>query len=457
MRRLLPLLLFWCLGCGPRLVDPCAGVLGTCLGIHVESADAMQVDALELQIEGGGLDIQKTVGDGSRLSLPVGLGFRFAQMPQSPNLQVSVRGMWKGQDVGGASAPAIVTTGEHQSLTLWLSRDSADGGQPTVEGTERLLQFVGPPWTINDLSAADTHQLTLVDGRPFAMTHESSTEIYARANDSLLEFVGPPWNVFNISNSVARGKIAGDPVGFQDKVFVRGIDASLLEFSGPPWSVVNLSESGTVPGVKIAGTPAVTQMDVNVLAVFARGQDGSLLQFKGPPWTVTKLSSPDVVGGVAIAGDPVIAQDGMDLEIFARGVDGSLLSFAAPSWNAENISSEIVGADARIAGDPVVARGGAYADLFVRGVDGSLVSFTRPTPWQFWNISALVTISGTPIEGNPALYTIGKEGHVFARGSHGELLEFVGAPWSVLADSAAGVIGGDPVVAGHMVFAVSAR
>src|SRR5215470_9851791 len=89
-------------GCGLRLVDPCAGVVGTCLSIQVQpGSSSTDVDSLDLQFDGDGLMAHKIVGDGARISLPVAVAAKLDTLPKSPTrLTVTVTGSLGGSIVG---------------------------------------------------------------------------------------------------------------------------------------------------------------------------------------------------------------------------------------------------------------------------------------------------------------------------------------------------------------------
>jgi hypothetical protein len=113
-------------GCSLQLVDPCAGVTGTCLAIQVDSsAKGKQVDQLSLGVTGDGVSMQQTVSDGKVLTLPVAIGVLFDSLPNSPvDLKVAVTVTRSGQVNRFGSAHAQLTRGQHQNVSVQVD-DSA--------------------------------------------------------------------------------------------------------------------------------------------------------------------------------------------------------------------------------------------------------------------------------------------------------------------------------------------
>src|SRR5262249_28718605 len=127
--------------------------------------------------------------------------------------------------------------------------------------------------------AASAHTVNMT---PLGMFRLKSREGSGAAHH-LLQFVGAPWAVYDISSSDQDGgtQITGTPMYAAGSVWARGADGSLLQFVGAPWAVYNISNSDRVGGTRIAGNPVY-----GAGSVWARGVDGSLLQFVGAPWAV---------------------------------------------------------------------------------------------------------------------------------------------------------------------------
>jgi hypothetical protein len=128
-------------GCGPRLVDACAGLSGTCLAVQVRSTSIARVDLLDLRVEGDQLDLEQQIGEGGSFSLPFAIGAQFTSLPHSPlDLKVTVTAIQGGRTIGsGSSTVPMFATGKHQSASVWLQSGSGEGDMGFPVSVPRLI------------------------------------------------------------------------------------------------------------------------------------------------------------------------------------------------------------------------------------------------------------------------------------------------------------------------------
>jgi hypothetical protein len=126
-------------GCGARLVDPCAGVAGTCLAVQVApSATVTRVDQLALSVTGDGVTGNKVVSKGKSLTLPVGIGIELGSLPRSPvSLTVTVDAIRDLQVDSFGGAGVTLSSGQHQTVTVYL-----DGTAPSSASVDMAAEGV---------------------------------------------------------------------------------------------------------------------------------------------------------------------------------------------------------------------------------------------------------------------------------------------------------------------------
>jgi WD40-like Beta Propeller Repeat len=113
-------------GCGPRLVDACAGVSGTCLSLQIDGSGGIgSIDAAVVHVVAGAIDSQKNTpmsGRGPRLVLPVALALSFGQLApgSSTDAEITVEGWLNGSLAGVGETPATLLGGRHSTATVVL-------------------------------------------------------------------------------------------------------------------------------------------------------------------------------------------------------------------------------------------------------------------------------------------------------------------------------------------------
>lgn len=113
--------------------DPCEGIAGTCLAVHVESATVERLDALELDVLHGDLHATATTrpAGGGAVGLPLTTAIALSPIGDGP-LRVGVVAAGKlGAAVAGTgAASATLAPGARASITIELSPigDCVDGG-----------------------------------------------------------------------------------------------------------------------------------------------------------------------------------------------------------------------------------------------------------------------------------------------------------------------------------------
>jgi hypothetical protein len=125
------LLLAGCLVLGCGAGDPCAGVAGTCLTVHVDPSSAVaRVDRLDFEVTAGadhGLASTRAPGGGVT-SLPVATAVELGTLAAPTLVSVVVGGELAGTLVGQGMAAMMLANGAHASLHLQLDALSTDGG-----------------------------------------------------------------------------------------------------------------------------------------------------------------------------------------------------------------------------------------------------------------------------------------------------------------------------------------
>jgi hypothetical protein len=120
-------------GCAQQLVDPCASVQGTCVGVQMESDFSVQLDAVDLTVSGGGINHMSSV---SAPSGPIQLPAAFALIFQTPpatstSTTVAVTARLGGLIVGSGSTVANVIPGTHTEahvrIAVTTPPDAASG------------------------------------------------------------------------------------------------------------------------------------------------------------------------------------------------------------------------------------------------------------------------------------------------------------------------------------------
>jgi hypothetical protein len=121
-------------GCGVKLVDPCAEINGTCLGIQVDpSSTVKELDYLQLQING--TNVGRPIVSGAVLKLPVAVGLNLNDQVQSmQQLRIELVGTTAGQSCRGDRQVSI-SKGQHETVDIVLDRvgGGEDGGEATPD------------------------------------------------------------------------------------------------------------------------------------------------------------------------------------------------------------------------------------------------------------------------------------------------------------------------------------
>jgi hypothetical protein len=289
--------------CGPRLVDPCAGIRDTCLALQVDrAAGAPDVDALAVTLAGddGFHAAADPAENGRPLSFPVAVGVVLPPLPRSPlALRASVTGTRGGRAVATGAASATVTSGQHQTVHLSLdggvladlgtgddgalaaSSLSIDGtpgfGTVTVGATASQTFII----TNHDAQAIGAPQLALGDGTHFRIVDDGCTQPLAALGSCTVtvQFAPAQWGA-HTTDLTARATPGGnaqvqlDGVG-QDFVTlaIRRVgdvsnhgavtaDGDISDGSGSvacgPTCTVQLARAAAAPTLTLTATPNAT-------------------------------------------------------------------------------------------------------------------------------------------------------------------------------------------------------
>jgi hypothetical protein len=109
--------------CGGDADDPCSGVSGTCVALHVRSSLVTRVDQLELDVLYGARHGTTTTmpGGGGMIELPLATAVELPSLAGDPaHVGIVVAGMQSGSALGTGSASHTVTPGSHVSLDIEL-------------------------------------------------------------------------------------------------------------------------------------------------------------------------------------------------------------------------------------------------------------------------------------------------------------------------------------------------
>ena len=112
-------------GCGIERINPCTGMSGTCLALHVDGAGGVtHIDGVRVRVRGGGVDREQTStpDSGRVMPLPVALALRFPAVGAKPmTVTVDVTGRLGGSDIAGGSAQVLIRPGMHASVDVMLA------------------------------------------------------------------------------------------------------------------------------------------------------------------------------------------------------------------------------------------------------------------------------------------------------------------------------------------------
>jgi hypothetical protein len=119
-------------------VDPCAGVAGACVAVHVSSANVREVDALELAVTVGAVHGSATTARAGTTALPAVTAIELgSSIGAAVDVRVTVDAERGGAVVGRGSAATVVGPGQHASLDIRLGT-AVDGGTPDLAGATCL-------------------------------------------------------------------------------------------------------------------------------------------------------------------------------------------------------------------------------------------------------------------------------------------------------------------------------
>jgi hypothetical protein len=132
-RALVPLLLALACGCSPA--DPCAGVTGACLAVHISAPGLQQIDALELAVTVGDVRGSATFGRPGPTRLPAATAIELGSSITAPvEIAVAVDAERSGAIAGSGAVSTTIAPGEHASVEVRLGAPATDGGAPDLAG-----------------------------------------------------------------------------------------------------------------------------------------------------------------------------------------------------------------------------------------------------------------------------------------------------------------------------------
>jgi hypothetical protein len=130
--RLLLLLPLVAVGCGG--VDPCAGVAGACLAVHVTSSAVREVDQLDVAVTIGAVHGTAITMRSGATPLPAATAIELGSSIDAPvEIHVAIDAERGGAVIGSGAAATTIAPGEHASVALRIG-DVVDGGAPDLAG-----------------------------------------------------------------------------------------------------------------------------------------------------------------------------------------------------------------------------------------------------------------------------------------------------------------------------------
>nr|HEX4315850.1 hypothetical protein [Kofleriaceae bacterium] len=128
--------------------DPCDGVAGTCVTLHVTSPQVTRIDHLEVDLLAGTFHATATTSSGGATSLPLDTAVELA-LPGDLDLGIVAAGLLDGSAVGTGAARLAVADDQHVTAqlellppatctdgTLYCGSDSVAGSTDTLYACE---------------------------------------------------------------------------------------------------------------------------------------------------------------------------------------------------------------------------------------------------------------------------------------------------------------------------------
>jgi hypothetical protein len=132
MRRVTVLIALLTVGCGTKLVDPCAGATSSCLALHIDASPSVRrISNAQIHVSGGGIDQTQTVGLKSAATsadLPVAVAIVFPNLADATTIAVHVVGILESAPVGQGDLEVSMTPGAHMTAHVQLTSGSSGNG-----------------------------------------------------------------------------------------------------------------------------------------------------------------------------------------------------------------------------------------------------------------------------------------------------------------------------------------
>jgi len=116
--------------------DPCDGIAGACLTVHVSSATVRQVDRLDVAVTVGAVHGRATTAGAPATSLPAVTAVELGASIAAPvDVHVTLDAERGGAIVGSGGAATVLGPGQHAALDVRLGAP-VDGGAPDLAGPD---------------------------------------------------------------------------------------------------------------------------------------------------------------------------------------------------------------------------------------------------------------------------------------------------------------------------------
>ena len=117
------------LACGS--VDPCAGVAGACLAVHVTSSSLRELDALDVTVTVGAVHGSAVSARAGATPLPAATAVELGSSITAPTaIRVALAAERGGTVVATGSASTTIAPGEHAAVDIRLGAAVVDAGAP---------------------------------------------------------------------------------------------------------------------------------------------------------------------------------------------------------------------------------------------------------------------------------------------------------------------------------------
>lgn len=296
MKRLALLFAVVSSGCGVKLVDPCAGQSGACLGIHVDaSATVSHLSKAQIHVTGDAIDVEQAVAlqnGASSAELPIAVAVIFPGLAATTPVHVDVLGILDGAHVGQGSLDATIAPAQHASVHLQLGSalpddGGTDDGAPDLASTD-LAGYL--PVTIQ-LSGTGTGT---VSGSGISCTGTTCSGLFAP--HSVVTLAAAP-----ASNATFSGWSGGGCVGTSTCMIT--VDVATTLTATFDWKFVPSHVSASAYNTGAANLTGVTSIDTHNLTINGSAPPSGITFVFQSGVAVMSVGTWNVTSSITVTGD----------------------------------------------------------------------------------------------------------------------------------------------------------